>query len=456
MRRLPDRRCRPGRRSSLLGAVGCAGRAGAQRPRPTAAAADGDRVGSSVVKVSGLLDPVLVDFVEHARSTDAEPTDAVGPRPADRTAPASVVADAGSPSLARAGSTTRRCRSTCGSVPSGSRPPAAAAQLVGVADRSAWRPAPGSATHRRPRASPTDRCAGVRRRCRRHRRAHGRRRGGLDARIATSTAPTIGDFIIEPARRRDQRGQPGRRAPASSRVTQVRSASCSLQVAAVPHRRQPAGRPTCCSSIGLALIVFELFTAGVGVAGVVGAGCFILGVLRPRRPAREPGGRSRCSCCRWSASPSTCRPACPASGRGIGVVLFVVGSLTLYDGLSLSWITLLVAHRRHRRSPSSPACRRWSAPASRRRPSGGSGWSARWARRSRRSPPTASSSVRGALVAGPHQPGHADRRLATRCGWSASTASCSRSSPRRAAPATTAETVGRSRTAPDGRRAPAR
>ena len=40
--------------------------------------------------------------------------------------------------------------------------------------------------------------------------------------------------------------------------------------------------------IGLALLLFELFTAGVGVAGVVGAGAFLLGCyglgVLPTRP----------------------------------------------------------------------------------------------------------------------------------------------------------------------------
>ena len=44
---------------------------------------------------------------------------------------------------------------------------------------------------------------------------------------------------------------------------------------AVPHRRQPAVTYLL-FLIGLALLIFEFFTAGVGVAGVVGAVCLVL------------------------------------------------------------------------------------------------------------------------------------------------------------------------------------
>ena len=46
-------------------------------------------------------------------------------------------------------------------------------------------------------------------------------------------------------------------------------------------------------AIGLGLIVFELYTAGIGIAGVVGAACLALGLLRRGGAARSAGGRSR-------------------------------------------------------------------------------------------------------------------------------------------------------------------
>jgi membrane-bound serine protease (ClpP class) len=94
--------------------------------------------------------------------------------------------------------------------------------------------------------------------------------------------------------------------------------------------------------IGLCLLVFELFTAGVGVAGVVGVVCLVLGgyglgVL----PVRG-----------WALAAILLSMVCfaidvqvgiPRFWTGAGLALFTVGSLFLYrEGLRLSWITLLV------------------------------------------------------------------------------------------------------------------
>ena len=94
--------------------------------------------------------------------------------------------------------------------------------------------------------------------------------------------------------------------------------------------------------IGLSLILFEFFTAGVGVAGVVGAvctvlGCYGFGVL----PVRG-----------WAVALLVLAMLCfavdvqvgiPRFWTGAGLVAFTLGSVLLYrDGLHLSWITLLV------------------------------------------------------------------------------------------------------------------
>lgn len=92
---------------------------------------------------------------------------------------------------------------------------------------------------------------------------------------------------------------------------------------------------------GLALFVFEFFTAGVGVAGIIGAGCFLLGTyglgVLPTRT--------------WAivvlvlamlAFAIDVQTGIPRFWTGVGVIAFIVGSVWLYDGVSMSWITLLV------------------------------------------------------------------------------------------------------------------
>jgi membrane-bound serine protease (ClpP class) len=94
--------------------------------------------------------------------------------------------------------------------------------------------------------------------------------------------------------------------------------------------------------IGLALIVFELFTAGVGVAGMVGAGAFVLGAYGLAALPTNPVGVGLLlfAVLGYAIDVQT---GVPRAWSVIATVAFTVGSLVLYAGLSLSWITLLVA-----------------------------------------------------------------------------------------------------------------
>ena len=93
--------------------------------------------------------------------------------------------------------------------------------------------------------------------------------------------------------------------------------------------------------IGMALIVFELFTAGVGVAGLVGAGCLMLGSygLAALPTNWWAVGLLLFSAFGFAVDVQT---GVPRVWTGIGTVAFIFGSFGLYDGVSLSWITLLV------------------------------------------------------------------------------------------------------------------
>jgi membrane-bound serine protease (ClpP class) len=97
--------------------------------------------------------------------------------------------------------------------------------------------------------------------------------------------------------------------------------------------------------VGLALLVFEFFTAGVGIAGVVGAGCTILACYGlAELPARW-----------WAvgllvlavlAYAVDVQVGIPRFWTGVGIVLTIVGSFTLYEpvtGTSIwpAWIALV-------------------------------------------------------------------------------------------------------------------
>ena len=84
--------------------------------------------------------------------------------------------------------------------------------------------------------------------------------------------------------------------------------------------------------IGLALILFELFTAGVGVAGLVGAGCAGARLLRPRRATDQPdrgGAPAPGRCFGYGVDVQT---GVPRLWSAIATVSFILGSLVLYDG----------------------------------------------------------------------------------------------------------------------------
>jgi membrane-bound serine protease (ClpP class) len=94
--------------------------------------------------------------------------------------------------------------------------------------------------------------------------------------------------------------------------------------------------------IGLALILFELYTAGVGVAGLVGAGSLLLGCYGLAALPTNPVGVGLLLLALLGYGIDV-QTGVPRVWSGIATVAFTVGSVVLFDGLSLSWITLLVA-----------------------------------------------------------------------------------------------------------------
>ncbi|MSZ89026.1 MAG: hypothetical protein F2585_06745, partial [Actinobacteria bacterium] len=161
-----------------------------------------------------------------------------------------------------------------------------------------------------------------------------------DLGITTLDAPTVGDYLVNSpgVKTREITAENGeiRREP----LTQVRFGQISL-VAQLMHTVASPAVSYLLLTIGLALIIFELFTAGVGVAGVVGAVSLILsGYGLAVLPTNW--WAVGLICLAMIAFAIDVQTGIPRFWTGAGVVLYVVGSFTLFDGLSLSWVTLLV------------------------------------------------------------------------------------------------------------------
>jgi len=92
--------------------------------------------------------------------------------------------------------------------------------------------------------------------------------------------------------------------------------------------------------IGAALLIFEFYTAGIGIAGVVGAGSFILGSFGlDVLPARWWAvGLLVFAMLAYSIDVQT---GVPRVWSVIATISLTVGSLWLFDGFSISWITLV-------------------------------------------------------------------------------------------------------------------
>ncbi len=162
----------------------------------------------------------------------------------------------------------------------------------------------------------------------------------VDLGLADNASPTIGAYLLAlddfeskvVGEGDDRRLQP---------VTQVRFGQLPL-TGQLMHTVASPPVAYLLFTIGLALIIFELFTAGVGVAGLVGAGALVLGcyglAALPTNPVAL--GLLLLAMLGFAIDVQT---GVPRVWSGIGVVGLTAGSVALYDGLSLSWITLLVA-----------------------------------------------------------------------------------------------------------------
>jgi membrane-bound serine protease (ClpP class) len=315
-----------------LASLGATWLSGSPAGAATPATGDGTRAGYvAVFEMSGLLDPVLVNAVDQA-VRDAEAGHAK-----------SLVLQANSGGVVVSDSTyaglLRRIQRSSVPVdiwigPSGSRLTGPSAQLLGVAREVGMAPGtsvgnsgpPVPGVQLDPEHLPLvlrDRTVGS---------AAAAKLG-----VTNRAAPTLGDFVVHLPGVETKTVTVGKERRLEP-ITQVQFSQLSL-LDQLFHTVASPAVAYLLFAVGMALLIFDLFTAGVGVAGVVGAFSFILACYGLEvLPAHA-----------WAvallvlsmfAFAIDVQTGVPRLWTAVGGVLFVVGSLFLYDGLSLSWITL--------------------------------------------------------------------------------------------------------------------
>jgi membrane-bound serine protease (ClpP class) len=310
---------------------------GLAAPATGAPAQDDDPGRVSVIKAEGLIDPVLANFIERS-VRDGERAGVIAVV-IQLDSSGSVVSDERLTDLAR----TIHEASVPVAVwvgPSGSRATGGAAQLAGSAELLGL--APGARLGRTGAlALPADLVSAP------FRAALGRLEGGTvndkEARRLKLTpdreAAVIGQFIIDLP-------DVGTREVVQKGVTRLEPTSIPVfsQLDVQDQLFHTVGSPPAAYLlfvIGLALIVFELYTAGVGVAGLVGAGCFVLSCYGLTVLPTRPIGVALLVLAILGFTIDV-QTGVPRAWSGIAVASLVIGSLTLYDGFSLSWVALVV------------------------------------------------------------------------------------------------------------------
>lgn len=304
--------------------------AGAQTGGPSPAPGAGE---VSVVTLTGLIDPILVDLVQRSVA-DAEAAGARGlvfqvdldgsvVPDADLIALIDRVRDSPVPAHVWVG-------------PSGSKLTGKAAWLVAGAEAVGM--APGTTIGDAPALDGPVEPAVV---------AKGALldNGVLDAgqaraaRLATVDAPTLGDFFVALPGvevRTVTQGDQTRREP----VTRVVFSQLSL-LSGFLHTASSPAVAYLLLAVGLSLLIFELFTAGVGVAGVIGAGSFVLACFGlAALPTR--GWALALIVAAMLALAVDVQTGVPRFWTATGLALFALGSVALYDGVAMSWLTTAV------------------------------------------------------------------------------------------------------------------
>ncbi len=299
--------------------------AGTASARPNGEGSGDDDPGIvQVIKVSGLLDPIVVSFIEDEIATAS--ADGVVALVLQINSEGAAVGDREIDDLV---ATIDDADITIGAWvgPSGSKAEGAATRLVAAADVSAL--TPGSrieVTRELADGIDLDGKASV-----------GEKVGSETAAelgLVDNAAPVLGTFIVDlPGV--ETRVVNDRREP----VTRVRFGQLGL-VDQLFHTVASPAAAYLLLIIGGCLLVFELFTAGVGVAGMVGVGSLVLSayglaVLPTNTWALVV------LCAAFPAFGVDVQTGVPRFWTGVGVVALLVGSLTVFVDGPPSWITLI-------------------------------------------------------------------------------------------------------------------
>jgi membrane-bound serine protease (ClpP class) len=159
--------------------------------------------------------------------------------------------------------------------------------------------------------------------------------------LVDTNAPVVGEFVINQVEGVETQvtgeGEDRRREP----VTPVRFVSLDL-VEQLMHTVASPSVAYLLFVVGLALLLFELYTAGVGVAGVVGAGSLLLGSYGLATLPTRPLGVALLLFAMFGYGVDV-QTGVARVWTGIATASFVLGSLLLFDGVSISWIALAAA-----------------------------------------------------------------------------------------------------------------
>jgi membrane-bound serine protease (ClpP class) len=286
---------------AVLVAVGPAASAFARDDSPTTQV--------NVIEVSGYLDPVLVDFV-HASIDQAEDDGALA-LVLQLNSPGSAVSDADLQGLIDAvQASTVPVTTWIG--PSDSRALGAAGELALATTEVGM--APGTRIEADGRVYDDE--------------------AAVEQDIVDRSAPTVGIFVNDlPGFETEQVG--GDTEP----VTETHFGQLPLS-SQLFHTASSPAVAYLFFVLGMGLILFELYTAGVGVAGVIAAALFVFGAYGlATLPAR--GWAVALLVISMIAFAIDVQTGVPRFWTGVGFITFAVGTFFLYDGPQLSWITLV-------------------------------------------------------------------------------------------------------------------